>query len=172
MNKARWTFESCLKLYNELDLEKSINICDLSEKVNMDSIEDNIESLIHDGLLTSNIDVDKYDYNITIKSTEKGYFHNWHIDGFRVDNLKKRLGIGEYEWKPIFNPIPELSMLIYLNDYGKDFKGGILELVNGMRIYPKRGLTILFNSKLGHRVTNQNGGIRKFILILFHRKTD
>jgi len=99
-------------------------------------------------------------YSCTYKENTKGFFMNYHLDGvqtFKVNKKEFDMITKDELWK--------YTMIIYESDYQKDFSGGIFEFCDGERVFPKKGLCILFDSRDVHCVHQITKGTRKNYLI-------
>lgn len=124
------------------------------------------------------INIDEYNYDIIKKENIKGYYMNWHLDNAKVMNHKKNFIGKTYNQQPIsdrhaiyyYLKKPDFSLIIYNSTYNKDFTGGTLEFIDGLKIYPDKGLYILFDSREIHKVNKIKSGIRNSYLIKFYKK--
>lgn len=173
MSKTQWMINKCIEYNKKL----AFNVFMASNQIYQNILDNNLDALYIYIYKICNIDLQPYNYSIIFRKTEKGYYHNWHLDGRRV--FKNRKGIvcpsdpnntSEYILHNILETIPKYSLLYYNSNYNIDFTGGTIEFINNKIIQPKKNLCILFDSNLGHRVNNQNSGIRECILILFFEK--
>jgi hypothetical protein len=129
------------------------------------------------------INIDDYNYKIIEKINKSGYSMKWHIDDCQIlkhsnkmakfkNTLTNQFFISSRQ-SICYNDngtIPLYSLIIYDSDYNIDFQGGSLEFVDGLKIYPKRGLYIFFDSREVHRVNKIKSGLRKSILVKFYKK--
>jgi hypothetical protein len=99
-------------------------------------------------------------YESHYKVNNKGFQMNWHIDGFQT--YKK--GVNDYNMIQKFE-LFKWTLMIYTNNYGIDFKGGIFEFADGHRIYPKKGVCLLFDSRDVHMVHLLTKGTRNNYLV-------
>jgi len=84
---------------------------------------------------------------------EKGGFYDWHTDSSYEMSMMPR--------------VRKISMTLLLND-PKEFKGGILQIINDKREVPlKKGDAVFFASFLPHRVTSVTKGNRKSLVMWF-----
>ena len=131
----------------------------------------------HFDLIKNIIDFSYSKYDIVKKENSVGYYMNWHLDNAKIITHKKsinkklihdqimisdRHGLYYYLEKPI------ISLIIYESTYNHDFGGGVLEFLDGTKIYPQRGMYILFDSNEVHRVTKILSGTRINYLIKFY----
>lgn len=131
------------------------------------SIEENIKNIIDSNNLKD------YDYIIIEKSNSIGFKMKWHLDDavlithkkdFMFDNQMK---ISEKKVLHYPNKKPKYSLIIYSSEYNKDFKGGTFEFVD-KKIFPKKNMYILFDSREVHRVNKITYGNRKNYLVKFY----
>ena len=120
---------------------------------------------------------DDLTYSIHSKEYIKNDFMKWHIDDAlllnrkNLNNFKNIIDINcknkhmVYKYETL---IPLYSLLIYENDYGKDFNGGELEFADGFTYKPTRGSYIMFDSSEVHRVLPIKSGTRFSKLIKFY----
>jgi len=120
---------------------------------------------------------DDITYSINSKEYIKNDFMKWHIDDAlllnrkNLNNYKNIIDINYKNKDMIYkyeNQKPIYSLLIYENDYGKDFNGGELEFADGFTYKPKRGSYIMFDSSEVHRVLPIKSGTRFSKLIKFY----
>jgi hypothetical protein len=132
-------------------------------------------------LIKKIINIDNYHYEIIKKINTEGYYMNWHFDNAKIITHKKnvnkddiydqilisdRHGIYYYLKKPVY------SLIIYDSTYNNDFIGGILEFIDGTKIYPRKGMYVLFDSNELHKVSKIISGIRVNFLIKFYNNTN
>ena len=64
---------------------------------------------------------------------------------------------------------PFYTLIIYENDSGPDFEGGLLEFADNTMVIPEKGKYIIFDSRDVYRTNNVLCGMSKFILINFYK---
>lgn len=99
---------------------------------------------------------------------------DWHIDDAYIISKKKKYlyknSIEISEKKIIYYPnnIPKYTLMIIGNTISKDFKGGIIELSDGMKIKPLKNMCILINSKESYKINRIKEGLMKMMIIKFY----
>lgn len=171
MSKNDWIIQKCKELNNNLFF-KIFNFNDtILEELN----DNNPTNLLEELSKSLDIDFTKYSYKLTHRNTENGYYQNWHIDGKRVFEIRNGIICptnketnSKYVLHDIYQPTPSYSILYYGSTYDIDFKGGQIEFINGNIIKPIKNQCIIFDSKLGHKVSLQTKGNRIcFLIMLF-----
>ena len=125
------------------------------------------------------VDLSKYRYDMCEKTNdaESRYYMGWHFDNAKIIEHKKGFDTSKHLNHTFMNDRysiqyyldrPEYSLIVYDSDYGDDFEGGVLEFIDGTKIYPKKGMYVFFNSLELHRVSRINKGTRKHKLIKFY----
>ena len=140
---------------------------------NLENTQNITNELIQHLSNTTNINLSQFTHETIFRTTKKGFKLNWHKDHYNPSiNLKlsREQGKKIYHWNKCMQKIPKYTALIYFNNYGSDFKGGLLKMADNTIITPKRGLTIFFDSEEVHCVTQQTSGERKIVLIKFYNK--
>lgn len=168
-NMSHWieiTGLETFKKYNQNAKRKIIQFDSLND-------EDNITDQIIERI-KKYIDISEFEIEIINKKTNTGYKHRYHIDGFYAREFKTG---DKYQWVQTTKNPPVLSILYYMSDHNIDFKGGVLEFIDGLKIEPKKNLCVIFDSKTVHRVLEQTGinsrfeeSHREFYLILLKNK--
>ncbi len=179
MTKNEWMIMKCKEL-NTLDnlFLGSFNgpsdnsIINQLDNENPDLLFDKIKQLYQ-------IDPTKYNYRINKRITNRGYYQNWHLDGKRAFETRDgfvcptdRDNKSKYVLHNIYNPTPVYSILYYGSSHDIDYKGGMIEFINGQKIKPVKNMGIIFDSNLGHQVTLQTEGERICYLIMLFNKNN
>lgn len=172
MSKYEWMIKKCQELNNNL----FFNTFTGNDQILSQIENNNCEVLFNKILDCFEINLIKYNFKVSHRITNKGYYQNWHLDGKRV--FENRKGIicptnptnnEKYVLHNIFDPTPIYSILYYGSTYDQDFKGGLIEFINGIKIKPYKNLCIIFDSNLGHQVTLQTDGQRSCYLIMVYQ---
>jgi hypothetical protein len=174
MTKNEWMIMKCKELNTNLffgSFSGNNLILEQLENSNPELLFDEINKLYQ-------INTSQYNYKVTIRTTGANYYQNWHLDGKRVFETRKGVicpsdsnNQSKYVLHNIFSPTPTYSILYYGSSYNIDFKGGIIEFINGQKIKPMKNNGIIFDSNLGHQVTQQTDGERKCFLIMLFKKS-
>ena len=117
----------------------------------------------------------KYDIVFRNHTASDNYSMNWHYDNkqlikHKISNLQKihSLQIISMDDKYVYgiyckNPI-QFTIIIYLDTYNIDFKGGEFHFHDEV-VHPEKGMLLFFNSNELHRVTPLTGGKRRAIVV-------
>jgi hypothetical protein len=117
----------------------------------------------------------KYEIVFRNHTAADNYSMNWHYDNkqlikHKLSNLQKihSLQIISIDDKYVYglyckNPI-QFTIIIYLDTYNIDFKGGEFHFYDEV-VYPERGMLLFFNVDNLHRVTPLTGGKRRAIVV-------
>ncbi len=100
------------------------------------------------------------DYDYVHKTNNEGFYMGYHMYGYQIYKKSKE----ELQIVPKFK-ISKWTLLIYESTYNTDFKGGIFEFVDGQRVYPKKNLCVLFDSRDVHMVHRQTNGERSNYIV-------
>jgi len=124
---------------------------------------DNFIDIFNKILLNCNINLEHYNYDLILRSTNTGYKMKYHRDNYMLRKFKTK-----YVFIP-FNDskTPRFSLLWYKND---DFTGGSLQFLSGKVIKPKKNMFIFFDSNDIHRVNEQLSGKRIVQIYKFYKK--
>jgi hypothetical protein len=132
---------------------KNINDFDLKNKRKIFFVNEiNINKIMQE------LGFDNFKYNY--KENTKNFFMNFHLDG--IQTFKKGKNQFDFVEK---EPLWKYTLIIYDSDYKKDFTGGVFEFCDGQKIYPKKGMCVLFDSRDVHCVHCVTSGIRKNFLV-------
>ena len=169
MSKSEWILNKC----RELDTNLFFETFNGNDQI-LSQLSNNDSQFLFDYIKQNyQIDFTNFSHTINHRITSKGYYQNWHLDGKRV--FETRRGVvcptdttnqSKYVLHDIYNPTPTYSILYYGSTYDKDFKGGMIEFINGVKIKPIKNQCIIFDSNLGHQVTLQTDGQRSCYLIM------
>jgi hypothetical protein len=142
--------------------------------------EKSIETFFHENLWKfpiPNIFLQDTKYEIIFRNNVASdkYSMNWHYDNkklikHKITNFQKihSLQIISMDDKYIYglyckNPI-QFTIIIYLDTYNIDFKGGEFHFHDEI-IYPEKGMLLFFNSNELHKVTPLTSGKRRAIVV-------
>ena len=142
--------------------------------------DDKIANFFHENILKfpiPNIFSKDTKYEIVIRNhTESDkYSMNWHYDNkqlikHKISNLQKihSLQIVSMDDKYIYGlycKIPiQFTIIIYLDTYNIDFKGGEFHFHDKI-VYPEKGTILIFNSNELHKVAPLTSGKRRAIVV-------
>ena len=97
-------------------------------------------------------------------------FIDWKCDNARIMNIFRDSKDLINEDKITYTEqSPFYTLIIYENDSGPDFEGGLLEFADNTMIIPEKGKYIIFDSRDVYRTNNVRCGMSKFILINFYK---
>ena len=125
------------------------------------------------------IDLHKFDFDEVSKTQTIGDYMGWHLDNASIIKHKKlvepnkyltQIKISERCKLHFHKKKPDYSLIVYDSDYGIDFNGGILEFIDGTKIYPKKNMYVFFNSEELHQVSRITKGVKNFRLYKFYHK--
>lgn len=178
--------DSYIQQYGKLLLNKTniknsrliFNINDVNKKCDLNFSMKLFEKLTD--YINSNLKIklDEMHFKNSTRVNRKGFDMEWHIDDAQIIKNNKEKLI-ELEDNPDLinisentllytNSAPKYSLIYYESDHEIDFIGGELEFVDGLKILPKKGMAIFFDSKEVHKVNQIKSGERKNTLIKFY----
>jgi len=121
-------------------------------------------------------DLNEVTYYLKQKQHVKGDEMKWHADDGIVSRVPEN---NDYEGtyishnKMLVYPgnedRPLYTLIVYGSDYGQDFNGGELVFSDDMRIKPRRGMYVFFDSREIHKLETVKSGRRNSTLIKFYR---
>ena len=155
------------KIIKEYNLINDRKIVFINKEFNEENIKDIIKEIVKD-----TINFNDYFMYIVKKENKEGFFMKWHVDDAQL--IKKKVGykdqikVSDKYYLHYNKEVPIYTLIIYESTYNNDFSGGILEFADNIKIKPKKGMYILFNSKEVHRVHKILKGMRINYLIKFY----
>lgn len=98
-------------------------------------------------------------FQYTVYESDVNGMYNWHMDTIMGDNTTRE-----------FDEIRKLSLVMLLNEPGKDFTGGEFQINEGIEEKPlnidmRKGRMVIFPSFMIHRVRPVLTGVRKSIVL-------